>query len=318
MRIRGQRPKLGALQRWTRECDAASTVDGSEGDREVLSVLDAIMRTADYGETDVSPVHRHADWTPDAKPWATSIGLFQAAMESTLFGESSIGQAHNTPAKHRLDQSKAEDIRALFRVCSNTPGHERRPPNRHPAIVYASSPNAISLLPLSSRESSSSTGPFQCSPPLEPVTRHDVPHVPGAFLLTSVLSSSECSAIISAASALEFLPDQPITSSDAPASILAANVYWLADPPFLANLWSRLAHLLPETIAGKHVRGLNARFRVYRYVPGAIYRPHLDGAWPASGLDPTTGDYLYDSSPKDDPLWSRLTLCVSPLSFDAQ
>ncbi|KZP05214.1 hypothetical protein FIBSPDRAFT_766202, partial [Athelia psychrophila] len=293
MRIRGQRPKLGALQRWTRDCDAASTADGSEGDREVLGVLDAIMRTADYAGADASPVRRHADWTPDAGQRTISTGLFRAAMEGTLF-----------------DQGKVDDIRALFRVCSNTPGNERRPPNLHPAIVYASSPNAISLSPASSSDSSSLPGPLQCSPPVEPVTRHDVPHVPGAFFLTSVLSPSECSAIISATSALEFLPDQPISSSDAPASILAANVYWLADPPFLAALWARLAHLLPETIAGKHVRGLNARFRVYRYVPGAIYRPHLDGAWPASGVDPATGEYVYDSAPKDDPLWSRLTFLI--------
>ena len=44
MRIHKQRPKLGALRCWTRECDAASTADGSEGDKELLSVLVAIMR----------------------------------------------------------------------------------------------------------------------------------------------------------------------------------------------------------------------------------------------------------------------------------
>lgn len=49
---------------------------------------------------------------------------------------------------------------------------------------------------------------------------------------------------------------------------------------------------------------------VYRYVPGAIYRPHIDGAWPASGIDPVTGTYLYDSSPADAPQWSRLTFLI--------
>ena len=203
------------------------------------------------------------------------------------------------------DQLKGDQIRSLFRICSNTPGPERRPPNHYPAVVYASSPNAIPLSP------STSDSPLQCTPPTIPATRQDVPHVEGAFLLTSILSPSECSAIVSAASALGFLPDQPIGGSAAEmTSVLASNVYWLADKEFLDVLWSRVVSFLPAVVAGKEVRGLNARFRVYRYVPGAIYRPHLDGAWPPSGLDPATGEYVYDSSPPDDPLWSRLTLYV--------
>lgn len=85
MRIRKQRPKLGALQRWTRECDAASTADGSEGDREVLSVLDAIMRTAEYAVEDVYPVKRHPEWVA-AGEYTASEGLFEAASSNTLFG----------------------------------------------------------------------------------------------------------------------------------------------------------------------------------------------------------------------------------------
>ena len=29
------------------------------------------------------------------------------------------------------------------------------------------------------------------------------------------------------------------------------------------------------------------RWRCYRYVPGAVYRPHVDGAWPGSTIDAT-------------------------------
>ena len=209
-----------------------------------------------------------------------------------------------------LDQTKRDQIRALFRICSNTPGPERRPPNLHPAIVYASCSNAIPLFP------STSDSPLSCMPPTIPAARQDVPHVPGAFLLTSILSPSECIAIVTAASALGFTPDQPAGGSAVEmSSVLASNVYWLADNEFLNVLWSRVLPFLPAVIAGKGVRGLNARFRVYQYVPGAIYRPHLDGAWPASGLDPVTGEYVYDSSPPDDPLWSRLTLYVWPFVF---
>lgn len=38
-------------------------------------------------------------------------------------------------------------------------------------------------------------------------------------------------------------------------------------------------------------------------------QPHIDGAWPAAGLSPA-GEYLHDSQPADDPLWSRYTLLV--------
>lgn len=45
--------------------------------------------------------------------------------------------------------------------------------------------------------------------------------------------------------------------------------------------------LLPQEITGAKLAGLNARWRFYRYLPGAVYRPHIDGAWPASGLRTT-------------------------------
>lgn len=150
-----------------------------------------------------------------------------------------------------------------------------------------------------------------------------VPRVPGAFLLTDVLSISECRSILASAEAVGFVPDQPV--GDQGASVLAhvrliplictspvlrfiaQNLYWLADESFLSTFCSRFLHLVPQVLNGGKVTGLNARFRgkirsfaieyhvakpsfvlVYRYVPGAIYRPHIDGAWPRSGVDPVT------------------------------
>lgn len=134
-----------------------------------------------------------------------------------------------------------------------------------------------------------------------------MPNIPGAFLLADLFSLDECRAIIGSAEAVGFAPDKPVGDQ---ASVLAHNLYWLADGDFLNTLYTRFLHLVPQEIGGGKVTGLNARFRVYRYVPGAIYRPHIDGAWPASGVD-DKGEYLYDSSPKDKPQWSRLTFLVS-------
>ncbi|KII84771.1 hypothetical protein PLICRDRAFT_146256 [Plicaturopsis crispa FD-325 SS-3] len=286
MRLRKQRPKLGALQRWVRDCDAASSASSSAddgGDTEVLRVLDAILRTTadvdveDGAEAELHPVRRHPDWSPEITTSSSDPtegkGLFAAASSGTLY-----------------DESRATALRALFRVCSHTPGAERKPPNVYPAIVHASQPNTV---------------PLSLSPPT--VCKHPVPHVPSAFLLTSVLSPAECTAIVTATEAVGFAPDQPVVEMS---SILAHGVIWLADADFLDTLWTRVSAFMSPTMSGGEVRGLNARFRVYRYVPGAVYRPHIDGAWPKSGIDPATGEYLYDASPEGESQWSRLTFLI--------
>lgn len=128
-----------------------------------------------------------------------------------------------------------------------TPGPQRLPPNDHPALLFASAPSTIPLSP---------------TPPT-PTLRHDVPHIPGAFLLSDLLSLAECRAIIGAAEAVGFAPDKPTGEQ---ASVLAHNLYWLADEDFLGRLYERFLHLVPQEVGGGRVTGLNARFRVYRYV----------------------------------------------------
>ena len=58
-------------------------------------------------------------------------------------------------------------------------------------------------------------------------------------------------------------------------SILAHNFYWVVDTAFHDKLWERVKAFVPAEKEGKRVRGINRRFRVYRYVPGAEYRCHI-------------------------------------------
>ncbi len=58
-------------------------------------------------------------------------------------------------------------------------------------------------------------------------------------------------------------------------------------------LYERVAHLLPQQLCGGRLAGLNARWRLYRYGQGSVYRPHVDGAWPGSGL--VDGKYKFDA-----------------------
>ncbi|PRP79240.1 hypothetical protein PROFUN_13033 [Planoprotostelium fungivorum] len=280
MRIRGDSPKLGALQRWVRDCDAASGTDGSFKAPEVMRVLDSILRTTtpeiiDHAAstTGDGPVNRHDPWfiTPNGP-----LPLYHLALSNKLFGA-----------------AEKKKLASKFKIVSETPGPQRKPPNLHPAIIYSSTPGTI-----------------QMNPKSKPVQRHEVPHVQGAFLLTNVLTPEECKQIVACGEAVEFIPDQASGGSATELeSVLAHNFYWLADTPFLETMYHRVKKCLPQQIHGGEVMGINARFRVYRYVPGAVYRPHIDGAWPPSGLD-AEGRYVYDTSSPDAPIWSRLTFLV--------
>ena len=79
---------------------------------------------------------------------------------------------------------------------------------------------------------------------------------------------------------------------------------WCVDDSLNEALFERCAKHLPQTWSdcsdakGKAVgegtlAGLNRRYRFYRYDPGGTYRPHVDGAWPASGLEKKK--YVYDA-----------------------
>lgn len=273
LRIRKLPLPLGSLNRWVRECDAASRSDGSFGDAQVLRVLDSILRcTYDIDELLQPPVVKKDEWIYRER---SGLDVWKEIQEGLL-----------------PKPEEKETLAKRFRLLHTTPGPERLPPNQYPALLFHSHAGAV---PLSLQ-------------PSTPSTAVPVPGVDGAMMLTDVLSLSECREILGSAEAVGFHPDQPI--ADRSASVLAHNLYWLADEVFLERFIKRFLHLVPQEIHGGKVKGINPRFRVYRYVPGAIYRPHIDGAWPRSGIDPKTGEYLYDSSPPDAPEWSRLTLLI--------
>jgi hypothetical protein len=272
MRVRGQRPKLGALQRWVRECDAAAAAEGAV----VWAVLDDILRTtAGTGSTSAEaiPMERTDDW------------VTRAPTGMDLWAEHQAGQL--TPNKAGLA--------APFLPLQVTPGSERRPPNQFASTVFYSPSNPLALTAM----------------PPAPVTRHDHPAVPGAFVLHDVLAPAEARALVAAAEAVGLERDVPAGGSAVQlGSILADNLVWLADRPFLDTLFARVAPHLPPRAGGGALAGINARFRIYRYLPGNHYRPHIDGAWPASALG-TGADgkpcYVYDSDPA---LYSRLTFLL--------
>ena len=248
-----------------RDCDAASRSDGSFGNAQVLAVLEAILRTTTQSTSDfvLEPVARKEDW------------VLRAGSGDDLFAEVTEGklpkpeEKATIAAKFRLCTSYSPSLNGALtrRIVSNTPGPLRLPPNLHPALLYASSPSIIPLDTVAA-----------------PVTRHEVPNVPGAFMLDSIFSAEECRQIVGAAEAVGFAPDKPV--GEGSGSILAhvrrfrccfvrelmnfeQNLYWLADDALMSTLWNRISALLPQEIAGGKVTGLNARFRGWSIFPFA-------------------------------------------------
>ncbi|TLS30764.1 hypothetical protein PpBr36_02549 [Pyricularia pennisetigena] len=290
MRIRNEAPKLGALCRWVRDLDVTSglSINGAEAglppwterQRLLLRVLDAISRVTGTWDVKHVPVSTTSDPIAIQEIWSLreqdqSWPMHQSVLDGTIF------------------KSCATDIKEKFQVLERTPGPDRKPPNLHDAVLYLSADNAVEL---------SSTPPT--------ITHHHHPAVPKLSLMKDVLSPDECRAIVGAMESIGYLPDAPIRDDGAEASILAHNVYWIVDQAFHDKLWDRVKPFVPAMADGRRVRGINRRFRVYRYVPGAEYRCHFDGAWPPSGVEPSTGKYLWDASPPENPQSSLFTFLV--------
>lgn len=281
MRIRNERPKLGALCRWVRDLDVVSGVyvqtdiknsnraSRTKEELERIRVLDSILRV-------LGPL----DTPSQGSPMPSSE---QVIVQQDIWNLQDNGSARLRVRASVLDGSIFTTEQSIyqnnFSIIENIPGPQRKPPNHHPAIIHLSNPDTV---------------PLSANPP--PITLHKHPHIANLSLLKDVLTPYECQSIIAATESVGFLPDAPINDDGSEGSILAHNVYWMIDQSFHDKLWQRVSPLLPPSISGKTLRSINRRFRVYRYVPGAEYRVHIDGAWPPSGVDPTTKAYQYDSS----------------------
>lgn len=222
-----------------------TTAPRSAKDKELLRVLDSILRVT--GPTDTNTQDTHYSPEPIALQRAWNL---RNQVEP-------LRQIHQSVMDKSILDTCPAGIKDRFRIIETTTGPHRKPPNLHPAVLYASQDDAILLAQ---------------SPE---TTCHRHPIVPNLRLIKDVLSPEECTSIIAAAETIEFIPDAPIRDDGEETSVLAHNFYWVVDQAFHDRLWERVRPYVPELSAGKKVRGINRRFRVYRYVPGAEYRCHI-------------------------------------------
>jgi hypothetical protein len=187
----------------------------------------------------------------------------------------------------------SSQLKAEFRLIEHKRAHERTPPNQHDLFIYTNRGPAVD-------------GLLDYSPATTArVRRHEVAAVPGAFMLSDVLSVHEAHSLVRAAESAGYVPDVPMTDKK---SILAHNVVWVPSAAMMTELNRRVQKHLPAVLGGGELRGLNGRFRFYRYAPGAVYRAHVDGAWPQCGVDEEHDRYIADAS--NGTVLSRLTVVM--------
>lgn len=115
---------------------------------------------------------------------------------------------------------------------------------------------------------------------IDSVRRVDLTEVPGAFQLLNVLGSDEAEQLVNIAEQLGFHQDAPVSL---PHDVRHNdNLNWIVSESIDGEIWRRAAHLVRDTVGNQVARGLNARFRFYRYACGDYFSPHTDGAWPGS------------------------------------
>ena len=265
-------PPLGALQRWVRDCDAID--GGSIGDEIApLRVLDSILR--------VSCPQLISKFQPSnttLKEDKGTVRVFRpfSAFPFAGFDEKAID---TSPESTKFWEKN-------FEVFHSVPAEQRTPPNHYPMCLWKFKGDSAQVGDNNCKVAEGGFVLDDIDPETRPIRRHEVPGVPGAFLIQNVLSPDDCSRVLSLSESLKYMPDVPLTGLK---SVLAENFCWLISSFLHDTIFDRIKDFLPPGAVG-----FNRRWRLYRYRPGNVYRPHIDGAWPGSGVT-KDGEYLFDA-----------------------
>jgi hypothetical protein len=104
---------------------------------------------------------------------------------------------------------------------------------------------------------------------------------PSIFTIRDVLTADECQQMIAFAEQRGFdaatinaLGVQRLDKDTRNNDRVIADDFELAK-----RLWNRVEKFMPRLLTGRPVRGLNERFRYYRYTPGQRFAWHFDGSF---------------------------------------
>lgn len=138
------------------------------------------------------------------------------------------------------------------------------------------------------------------------VQRRNIEAVPGAYQLLGVLDAHECDRLLQLSEGCGYLGDAAVSLGR---DIRHNDSFtWVADDTTCDLIWRRCANLIDDASAynaGKTARGINARFRFYRYGEGDYFAPHTDGSWPGSRI--VDGRLLHNAF---DDRWSQFSFLL--------
>lgn len=105
-----------------------------------------------------------------------------------------------------------------------------------------------------------------------------------AFVIEDVITREEAARFIALTESLGYRDAAPGIQTP-PGMRRNKTVHWIAPAEALAEIYRRIAPLLPQTLDGQNLSPrLSHRINMYRYDQGDEFNPHIDGDWPGYGL----------------------------------
>ena len=105
-----------------------------------------------------------------------------------------------------------------------------------------------------------------------------------AFEISEVLTPAEADALVAATEQLGYRDEAPGIQTP-PGMRMNKSVHWIAPEVMTAEIYRRIAPLLPPAIDGRPLASrLSQRLNMYRYDTNDVFNRHIDGDWPGYGL----------------------------------
>lgn len=278
--------KRGTIQRWVRFCNdcadtnlqhkllnavlkssasTATETSTTDGDSEHINkhdprrALTELEAARENSETTAIPIQ--SSEPPAPSPHEEKQVIWHAPVSSSFSSEEYMDDGWVI---------EPSDIRVVHHIAAP----DRKPPNHYDLNIFAVSLTASNHIVSHDYNSSR-------------LQLHSVKAIPGVLFLANVLTPRDCRRIIATTETMGYSPDHP-TDKEQPTGIDTCE--WLAERES-QQVFDRIQQFLPNA---DRASGINARWRLFRYGPDSIYRPHIDGSWPGSRL--VNDEYVSDES----------------------